>query len=138
MEQEILSELQTIKILLWVIIGLICSCFVFFVATNIARNLIQIDALKREQFLSLAQALEDKGEYNQLIEYAKERQQRYPKDALTWWFLGVAYYKQENYSQALMAFAEMQNIDATLHKEIVEDYIYEIKGKMSGPKISDN
>jgi len=134
MKQEIISELSTIKTLLWVNIALVSTCALYVLSKTFISNLSKIDSLKKEQFLSEAEALEDQGNYSQLESLAKERLKKYSRDSLTWWFLAIAQYKSNNFSSALNSFSELQSIDPTFQKETIEGYINEIRSSMQGPK----
>ena len=134
MEQEILAELSAIKILLWVNLAVIVLCAGYILTRRVIANLSTLDTFKREQFISVSQAHDDKGEYEELMEFAQTRIDKYPKDPLAWWYLGLSQYKTGSYAKALNSFSELRAIDATYYSEAVVEYIDEIRGLMNGPK----
>ena len=133
MEQQILTELTTIKYLLWIILFLIVAFVIYFLSRTVVGNLSQIDAIKRNQFLSIAQALEDQGKYSELKAEAQTRMNKYPKDVLAWWYYALAQYKSNELGGALSSFSELRSIDPAWQKEAVDEYVQEIRSAMKGP-----
>lgn len=133
MEELILGELQTIKLIAIAILILTFVCAVILVVGFIT-NLRSVDALKREAFVSEAKGLEDRGDYEQLAIISRERTQNYPKDIVAWFYLAIARLRNNNYQGALEAFSEVQSIDPFWEKEVIQEYLESVRDSMDGPK----
>jgi len=133
MEQKILAELTTIEHLLWAILILIVTSIIYFLSRTILANLPQKHAISRNQFLSIARALEDQGKYNELKSESHTRITKYPKDAAAWWYYALAQYRSNELGAALSSLSELKSIDPAWNKKTVDEYIQEIRSRMKGP-----
>tara|TARA_R110002124_G_scaffold195275_2_gene362354 strand:- start:285 stop:701 length:417 start_codon:yes stop_codon:yes gene_type:complete len=133
MEQQILNELHTIKILAWVILLLAFICASILVIGVVGRNLGSVETLKRDSFVSDAKGLEDRGEYERLITLAASRIEDYPKDVIAWYYLAIARLRSKNYQGALEALGEIQSIDPHWEKDAIQEYLDEVRESMQGP-----
>ena len=132
--EQVLEEIASLRTL--VIINLVATTilFLYLVFRTAIGNLARVDTLRREQFLSLAQAHDDQGKYTELIELAEERISKYPKDAMALWFLSIGQYKAKQYGAALSSFGKLKTLDPATYQDLADEYISDIKSAMSGPK----
>lgn len=134
MESDILNNLETIKILLWIIVvfSFVSTCILIFGV--IGRNLQSKEIITNNLFRSEALKLQDQGDFQGLVELAQDRLENYPKDLNAMFSLGIGYLRQKKYPDALNAFSDIKTIDPHWESKSIEDYIDKIRGAMDGPK----
>ena len=137
MEIEILSELQTIKVLLWVLLGCLFLFVLPILIGNIAKNLQIAETMRRNQFLSTATAYEDKGEFVELANLAGDRLKKYPKDLEALLHLATARLRMNNFQGALDAFSEIKSIDPHWQRYTIDSYLESARESMGGPTKHD-
>jgi tetratricopeptide (TPR) repeat protein len=127
---------EDIEFIKWMLYGIYLILFFFgcviFLNYRLSKN--RISSMMREDFMSEAQKLQDKGLHSELQELSEERINENHHDSSAHFYLGMSYYKRKQYGAALQAFTEIQSIDPAWEKFMVQDYIDEIKLNMKGPK----
>ena len=134
MEEQIITELQSIKVILWIILGLVSISTYVLVIGVVGRNLGSKESIKSDNFVSEAKGLEVLGKNEQLADLAKKRIEQYPKDIVAWYYLAISQLRSENYQGALEAFSEVQSIDPHWEYESIQEYISSVRESMDGPK----
>ncbi len=132
--EEILSEIQTIKWLLFILIAIfgLIALGVLFSIYKMTSQLKKGNPF--EDFSSEARNLLDKGMPDEVIEKAISRIESYPKDKYAYWYLAQAYQDKEEYSQALETFSALKKIAPLWEKQYVEPSIKKIKEILKNTK----
>lgn len=141
MDEMILNELTSIKWLLILIsgfLGFLCLLIVMFFSVAQTRYKRQIENNKKTNFLIDAERLENIGDHESLLQLAESRYAEYPHDPEALWYAAIAHYKASNWSPALSAFKQLQQLDPAWRKYTVADYIDEIHSNFSGPSSAPN
>ncbi len=141
LEAEILDRLAIIEntlvaqtiLLVFVLTGLLMIVVFAWLArrSQVASNL-------KQAFFNHAQLLEDQGNYNDLLQLARQRRKEYESDIWAKWFCAMALYKLKRDGEALAAFADIRNSDPAWQRDIIAEYIDSIRARMNGPKKTDS
>lgn len=128
MDQQILDQLVIIKYLL---IGILVTTAMPAIVIILSRMMgVRFqDRTKGETFRVVAtQHLED-GEYHELIEYCQKELAKRPNSAMAFWFMGRAYYEQNDYTRAREHFSKTVEIDPSWNKEFVVPFMEKMDEK---------
>lgn len=112
--------------------------FIFFVFVFISYFTIMYFAIKNkpetpDMFtfnINRADELYHSGKIDGLIDYAKTCLDTYPNDIHARYYLGLAYFYQKNYAEALSAFEEVIRINPGWKEEPLGPYLAEISEHM--------
>jgi hypothetical protein len=117
-----------------VVISLLVIFVLFLLVSNYRMRKAQVSALLREDFIQHAQLLEDKGDFEELLELAYKRSLEFNHDIHVMWFRAVALYRLGRFGESLNTFGNIKKLDAVWNMYEVDNYIEQIKESMSGPK----
>ena len=129
--EEQLVLLHEIKSALWILIYLIGIGIFFSAVRAIIISYKTIKNEIEEAFNNTVSVMYDNGDYDQVIEYCLDHLEKKPKDAYGYWFLGKAYYRKEDYKEALNNFNKTIEISPYWDKEWVEPYREKINAKIN-------
>ena len=136
MEEAILNELESIRLLLFMlllvaVVTLIVLGMWVHKALNMAETQDGLD--RRSQLFGQAKDLEDRGQYEELYDLCSGHLLEYPKDSLATFYKGLAQFKLGSLEAALRSMSEYRELDPT-NVEHANEYIEAIQAQMEGPR----
>jgi cytochrome c-type biogenesis protein CcmH/NrfG len=89
-----------------------------------------VDTDSAEYFREQCQRLLETNKLDELIAYARERLKARPNHTYAHWYLGRAFYLQQNWRDALRAFNEVERLDPSWIEDSVTPYVRAIESKL--------
>jgi cytochrome c-type biogenesis protein CcmH/NrfG len=118
LSQEILSAI-------WILIYLAAAVL----AVNAIRTAATVYRTfkQRVSFASIATSMFDRGKYDCLIDYCRDRLQKRPMDADAYFHLGRAYFRQKDYENAEKYFYKAATLEPAWKDEYIGAYLAQIE-----------
>jgi tetratricopeptide (TPR) repeat protein len=126
MEQEVISELNNIKLLLYISLtmSIIFTISVIYLVIQLGKR--YSEKIEKDLFNDNGYEMLDKECYEELIEHSNDMLKDRPNHAYALWFLGKSYYSLEKYDLAKVQFEKILKNEPSW-KESVEPYLDEIE-----------
>jgi cytochrome c-type biogenesis protein CcmH/NrfG len=128
----IAAELSDIRLLLIAVLTVIILLACLGILRFASASLRPLLSMWEDFFRDEAKRLLDSNKVNELIDLAKDQLKKRPNHVYAHWYLGRAYYVQENWAESLAEFREVARLDPTWIEDHVKPYVSAIERKTAG------
>ena len=132
--EALLRNISQIKWILATILMFLMLAVTGLIVLIIKTNKMSDELGKKHDFSDVARDLLDKDDLEQVIKLALERLSKYPKDQNALWFLGQAYYRQDDWVKSLQQFKLLYEIAPGWRSEHVNPYLEDLKERLRDSK----
>ena len=128
MDQEILTTLQEIRGLLFLLTTAICTVVVILFLGNLGRALKFYKENKENSFINELESFFNLGNYTKIEVACEEKLKAFPNHSLAVWWLAKAKYKLGKNEEAKKLFETLLELEPSWNESYIEPYLKKISG----------